>query len=158
GRNPETRNVRVIGASMTRRHGASVGRDDPLVTGRWSEHIPSRRPGGMLMTSCPSDEQLTGLLTDSLSPAERDAVARHVEGCVSCQAQLARLTGSPDTEMWHRAEHPPRDRRAEEGLMSRLKRMLSPLTPSDQVEAAKSAGRPAAVGCEQPAVPGFEIL
>ena len=118
------------------------------------------------MTLCPSDEKLTGLLADALSTAERDALARHVEGCASCQEQLARLTGTPDPETWRRAEHPPRGSGAEEGMMRRLKRMPSWLAPTDPMQAARPAGhsphavirRPAAVGCERPAVPGYEIL
>ena len=118
------------------------------------------------MTLCPSDEKLTGLLADALSTAERDALARHVEGCASCQERLARLTETPDPETWRRAEHPPRGSRAEEGMMRRLKRRPSWLAPTDPMQAARLAGhsphavirRPAAVGCERPAVPGYEIL
>ena len=54
------------------------------------------------MISCPSDEELTGLLADTLGTAERDALARHVEGCTSCQAQLGRLTATLDLEAWRR--------------------------------------------------------
>ena len=118
------------------------------------------------MTLCPSDEKLTGLLAEALSTAERDALARHVEGCASCQEQLARLTGTPDPETWRRAEHPPRGSRAEEEMMRRLKRRPSWLALSDPMQAARPAGhsphavirRPAAVDCERPAVPGYEIL
>ena len=125
-----------------------------------------RCPRNTLMTLCPSDEKLTGLLADALSTAERDALARHVEGCASCQEQLARLTGTPDSETWRRAEHPPRGSRAEEAMMRRLKRRPSWLAPTDPMQAARPAGhsphavirRPAAVGCERPAVPGYEIL
>ena len=56
------------------------------------------------MTVCPSDEKLADLLADTLSTAQRDTLARHVEGCASCQDKLARLTGTPDTESWRRAE------------------------------------------------------
>jgi serine/threonine protein kinase len=92
------------------------------------------------MTLCPSNEKLTGLLAEALSTAERDALARHVEGCASCQQQLARLTRIPDAETWRRAGHPRRGSRAEDEMMRRLKR------------------RPAAVDCEPQAVPGYEIL
>jgi serine/threonine protein kinase len=118
------------------------------------------------MTFCPSDEKLAGLLADALGPAERDALAGHVEGCASCQARLARMTGARDRETWRRAEHPPRDSRAEEEMVRRLKRMPSWLAPTGPMPAARSAGpspdtgirRPAAVGCEWPVVPGYEIL
>src|SRR5262249_2660166 len=117
-------------------------------------------------TRCPSAEELTGLLAEALSTAERDTLARHVEGCASCQEQLARLTGNADPETWRRAEHPPRDSRAEEEMMRRLKQRPSWLAPSDPMQAARLAGyphhavirRPAAVDCERPAVPGYEIL
>ena len=59
------------------------------------------------MTSCPPDETLTGLLADALGPAERDTLARHVEGCAACQDRLARLTGTPDTKMQRSNGHPP---------------------------------------------------
>jgi hypothetical protein len=35
------------------------------------------------MTHCPSDEQLTALLADTLSPAEQDALVGHVDGCAA---------------------------------------------------------------------------
>jgi serine/threonine protein kinase len=118
------------------------------------------------MPSCPSDEQLTGLLADALSAAERDALAGHVEGCASCQEQLAHLSETPDAEVWRLAEHAPRGSRAEEGVMRRLKQMPSWLTLPPASQAAKAAEnspppklrRPAAVSCEWPAVPGYEIL
>ena len=51
-------------------------------------------------------------------------------------------------------------------MMRRLKRRPSWLAPTDPMQAARLAGhsphavirRPAAVGCERPAVPGYEIL
>lgn len=112
------------------------------------------------MTICPFGEKLANLLADDLSTVGRDALARHVEGCTSCQEHLARLTGTPHTEMWRRAEHPPRNSQAEEKMMRRLKRMVA--VPK---QAARSAGhsapavihRPTAEG-EWPAVPGYEIL
>ena len=118
------------------------------------------------MSPCPSDDDLTGLLADALSTDDRDVIARHVEGCASCQEQLARLTATPDTETWRRANRPPSGSKAEEGVMWRLKRMPPWLVPADPTRVARSAGhshdaaiqRPAAAGCEKPAVPGYEIL
>jgi eukaryotic-like serine/threonine-protein kinase len=118
------------------------------------------------MTLCPSDEKLTGLLTDALSTVERDTLVRHLEACASCQEQLARLTETPDLETWRRAENSRRASRAEESVMGRLKRRLSSLAPTDPTHAARLARHPprplirrsAAVGCERPAVPGYEIL
>lgn len=118
------------------------------------------------MTSCPSDEELTDLLADALAAAERDALARHVEGCASCQEQLARLSRLPDTDMWRRSEHLPRGVSGEDGVMWRLKRMPSGLAAAEPTRAERTDGRPhhagthgsAAVGCELPAVPGYEIL
>src|SRR6516162_9156275 len=118
------------------------------------------------MPSCPSDAKLTGLLADALSKAERDALARHVEGCASCQEQLARLTGATDTERWRRAEQLPQASRAEEGMMRRLKQMPPWLAPTPQEPQASptcplpDAGIPLPVteGCEPSAVPGYEIL
>ena len=59
------------------------------------------------MPSCPCDQTLTRLLAGALSKAERDALARHVEGCAACQDRLARLTGTPDTKMRRSNGHPP---------------------------------------------------
>ena len=117
------------------------------------------------MSSCPSNEQLTGLLSDSLSVGERDGVARHVEGCGACQQALARLTGIPDTEKWLRAEHPPRGSDDEEELVRRLKRT----SPSSASLLSEPAERPAgdspgvvaaaaAREAERPAVPGYDVL
>ena len=56
------------------------------------------------MTFCPSDEQLAGLLADTLSTVERDALVRHVEECTPCQEKLPRLTGALKTAPWQRAQ------------------------------------------------------
>jgi serine/threonine protein kinase len=117
------------------------------------------------MTSCPSDEELAGLLADAPGTAERDGLVGHVEGCASCQARLDHLTEAADTEMWRRAEHPPQGPRAEEALVRRLKQAPTRLAPDAPPPAAGPAGGspravvhgPGAVG-EPPAVPGYEIL
>src|SRR5262249_122877 len=116
------------------------------------------------MTRCPSEEQLTGLLADALSVAERDALARHVEGCASCQEWLARLAGTPDPGMWLPDEHPPQCSEAEERMIQRLKQVSWWLGPTVPMQPARSDGhspgtvirRPAA-SCEWPTVPGYEI-
>src|SRR5213076_3215809 len=84
--------------------------------------VSSEVPRITHMPFCPADEELTGLLADALSTAERDALTRHVEGCASCQEQLARLTETFDTETWRRGENPLQGSEAEEGMMGRLKR------------------------------------
>jgi WD40 repeat protein/serine/threonine protein kinase len=118
------------------------------------------------MSACPSAVQLSGLLADELSRAEQDAVARHVEGCLSCQEQLARLTGTPESETWLHAKPLPLGPEDEEASMGRLKRKAqSPLpirlgqanTPaSSRSRAADPA--PDALELQRPAVPGYEIL
>ena len=118
------------------------------------------------MPSCPSDETLTGLLADTLTTAERDSLARHVEGCVPCQEKLARLTGTPDTETWRRAGHPPQGSEAEGGMVRRLKQVPPSTTAYRPGRADRPAGdspppadpAPAAVVSEPPAVPGYQIL
>jgi serine/threonine protein kinase len=118
------------------------------------------------MIICPSNEKLTGLLAEALTAAGRNAVARHVERCASCQERLAGLTGAADPEVWPRAGPRARGSEAEEELIARLKQRHSLLTLSDPTQAAMPAGhsppavirRPAGVGCEWPAVPGYEIL
>src|SRR3954452_15785702 len=116
------------------------------------------------MPSCPSDERLTGLLADALTPAERDSLARHVEGCAPCQEKLARLTGTPDTEMWRCARHPPQGSEAEEGVVRRLKRVPPSSAAPRPGQTDRPAGdsphaadpTPAAADSEPTAVPGFE--
>src|SRR5262245_57803794 len=85
--------------------------------------LPPQRPRSHLMRPCPSDETLTGLLAEALTTAERDRLARHVEGCAPCQEKLARLSGTPDTQRWRRAGHPPQGSEAEEGMVCRLKQV-----------------------------------
>jgi serine/threonine protein kinase len=118
------------------------------------------------MPSCPSDATITGLLADALTTAERDRLARHVEGCAPCQEKLARLTETPDTERWRRAEHPPRGPEAEEGVVRRLKRVppSAAAHPPEQADRPTAdwppaaAPTPLAVVSDPPAVPGFEVL
>src|SRR5262245_40028259 len=120
------------------------------------------------MTSCPSDEKLTGLLAEVLSPAERDVVALHVEGCARCQEQLARLTVTPAAAKWNDAM-PFDNSSAEEKLMRRLKRKALWLPPTVATPGGPMQDRPIrnslhagnrkfAAECELPAVPGYEIL
>src|SRR5438270_11554051 len=108
---------------------------------RASIGLSSEVPRNTHMPFCPSAEELTGLLADALSTAGRDALARHVEGCASCQEQLARLTATPDRETWRLAEHPPRGSRAEERMMRRLKQMPSWLAATDPTQAGRPAGQ-----------------
>jgi eukaryotic-like serine/threonine-protein kinase len=116
------------------------------------------------MTYCPSREKLRGFLADALSTAERDAVARHVEGCASCEEQLASLTGTLETEMWRRGEHLPRD--SEQKVVKRLKQMPWLLAPTVLIQPAKPvchslhgvSHASAVVGCDWPTVPGYTIL
>lgn len=111
------------------------------------------------MPSCPSDETLTGLLAEALTTAERDSLARHVERCAHCQEKLARLTATPDTELWPRAGHLPQASEAEEGVVRRLKRVPLSAAASCPRRADGPAGPTrAATDSELPAVPGFEIL
>jgi eukaryotic-like serine/threonine-protein kinase len=117
------------------------------------------------MSSCPSRERLAGLLADELGTADRDAVARHVEGCLLCQDALARLTGIPEAEIWLRAEHPPRGPADEEETVGRLKRLVpSAGVRSDQAETRVGlpSGAPgqvsAAVDAAWPDVAGYEIV
>jgi WD40 repeat protein/serine/threonine protein kinase len=107
------------------------------------------------MTPCPPDEQLTALLADGLTEAERDAVARHVEGCAACQGRLADLTGG-DAETWLRAGRPEPGCAAEEGVVHRLKRRA----PAGGEAATEQAGPRPRAGTDWgwPAVPGYEIL
>jgi WD40 repeat protein/serine/threonine protein kinase len=108
------------------------------------------------MTSCPANEQLANLLADALGAAERDAVAGHVEECVSCQEKLARLTDAPDTKVWRCAERPPQGAADEEMIVRRLKSMI----PS--AARVRSEAKEVSVGplhpVPWPAIPGYDIL
>lgn len=117
------------------------------------------------MIFCPSDEQLSGLLDDALSPAERDALARHVESCASCQEQLACLTAAPETEPWRHAEQSLQGTEGEEVLIRRLKQIPPWLATAVHEQGTSSGqltddGGPlhGVAGSEPPAVPGYEIL
>jgi serine/threonine protein kinase len=118
------------------------------------------------MNLCPSDQKITGLLVDALSPAERDALARHLEGCASCQQKLARLTATAVPETWRRAVQPPRGSSAEEGIMQRLKSRPPWQAIADPTQEAMAnvhspravSRKPGSVGGERPAVPGYEIF
>ena len=88
---------RLIATPMPRRHGPPAGRVRPVVSRREEANhgLPSQVTRDTLMIPCPSDEELTGLLAGALSAAEGDTLARHVEGCASCQSRLTRLTATP---------------------------------------------------------------
>jgi serine/threonine protein kinase len=118
------------------------------------------------MTFCPSDEQYSDLLADALTVADRDILARHVEGCASCHDKLAHLARTPNAESWRRAAQPAPDCEAEEAVVRRLKQVLPSLAATRLEQAVGPAGdspqaagaTPAAIAAEPPAVPGFEIL
>ncbi len=117
------------------------------------------------MPSCPSDQTLTGLLADALATAERDSLARHLEGCALCQEKLARLTEAPETRQWRRAEPRPLGSKTEEGVLRRLKR-VSPPSAAPRLgradgpagDSPQAAPTPAGANSELPAVPGYEVL
>jgi serine/threonine protein kinase len=118
------------------------------------------------MRSCPSDETLTGLLAYALTTAERDSLARHLEGCDHCQEKLACLTETPDTAMWQRVRHQPQGCEVEARVLRRLKRMRPSAAAHrlEQVNKAACDSLPAAdhtavaLASEPPAVPGYKIL
>jgi WD40 repeat protein/serine/threonine protein kinase len=104
------------------------------------------------MTRCPEGEQLARLLAEQMSPPEQDALARHVEGCASCQEKLARLTSRSDTASWQRGAHPPPGMPAEDDVVRRLKHAL-PAAAWARLETAAAPSVP-----DRPSVPGYEIL
>jgi serine/threonine protein kinase len=117
------------------------------------------------MTFCPPEEKLAGLLADALSPEERDALARHIEECASCQEQLARLTEAPEGRMSRRAEQLPQDPGVEEAVVRRLKQISWQWVPTVRLHAARPTGHSLTAGIHEPAanpewpsVPGYEIL
>jgi serine/threonine protein kinase len=121
---------------------------------------------GFIMSACQSDEKLASLLAEALSTAERDTLSHHVEGCATCQEQLARLAETIDSEPWPRAGPPVEASPAEEETMRRLKRRPSWSALSDPMHAARFADHArlaltrttGAADCERPTVPGYEIL
>ena len=44
------------------------------------------------MQPCPSDQTIDALLSGLSPPAERDAVAGHIDSCRTCQLSVARLS------------------------------------------------------------------
>jgi WD40 repeat protein/serine/threonine protein kinase len=110
------------------------------------------------MIPCPADEELSGFLADSLGAAERDALARHVDLCATCQEKLASWTVTPDGDTWRRAEHPLRGSETEEDVVRRLKRLCQPPESVNDEQGASLAGRPNYGSEPLPTVPGYEIL
>jgi serine/threonine protein kinase len=118
------------------------------------------------MSLCPTNGKLAHLLDDALSKEERDALARHVERCGSCQERLSQLTDTPELDTRRRAEHPSPGSSTEERLMRRLKGTRLSLEPDDLPTAAIPASRPpdlvirdaAGVPYDGPTVPGYEIV
>src|SRR5262249_10284359 len=78
--------------------------------------------------------------------------------CTSCQEKLARLTESPDAEVWCRAGHSPQGSEAEEEVIRRLKHASPPLAVHRLEQADRPAGASLHAAAPPPAVPGFEIL
>jgi eukaryotic-like serine/threonine-protein kinase len=118
------------------------------------------------MTVCPSDEQFSNLLADALSTAEWDALARHVEGCASCQDKLGRLAETPEIKTWRRAEQSTQGSDAEDRIVLRLKRRRPPSENGGPAHIAGTTGHSTdsgdvmsgGIGAEWPVVPGYELL
>jgi eukaryotic-like serine/threonine-protein kinase len=113
------------------------------------------------MAFCPSDEELANLLIDTLSAAQRDVVARHVEGCAACQERLASLTGTLGTQIWRRPENSFSACHAEEKVIQRLKEVSPPavsLPGARPAGPSANSGNRGSVSSDWPVVPGYEIL
>ena len=113
------------------------------------------------MTSCPFGDKLTDLLAEALTASQRHDIAQHVDGCVSCRDQLARMTAMPELDMRLHAEHSPSE--TEGAMMQRLKNFSSDSHPTF----IQRGGRPADLAdstprekivFDPPNVPGYEIL
>ena len=102
-----------------------------------------------LMGNCPTDEDLSGFLNDSLPVHEVSRVSTHVDGCTHCQVRLDKLTGDED------------------GAVARYKGLSS----SSSLESSRQESSPDAgtliVGLDPlprarlvglPSVPGFDVL
>jgi serine/threonine protein kinase len=107
---------------------------------------------------CPSDEQLSALLIDTLTATQRDTVVRHVEGCASCQDKLAHLAGVPTPESWRRAGQPARGSEAEDRVVRRLKQIRPPAGDAGPEHTTRPADRSPHASDPVPAVPGYEML
>jgi eukaryotic-like serine/threonine-protein kinase len=115
------------------------------------------------MTHCPSDEKLEALLNESLTTAERGAIAEHVERCAMCIDKLARV--STDSGVWRPAGS-PQPSAEEDETMNRLKEALRfsdriPPNHHDALTLDAAPGRPAStatIDFEIPSVPGYEII
>ncbi len=51
----------------------------------------------MLVATCPSREELVDYAVGKLSDEDADALAAHLDGCPSCQAELAALPEADDS-------------------------------------------------------------
>ena len=104
-------------------------------------------------------------MADSLSDAECEDVARHVDGCPACQAKLAQLTAASGGKDFQGPERTAAHDDAENAIIGRLK-TARPTPDSiatgpadatlklDKRQPATAASRE----IEWPAVPGYEIL
>src|SRR6516165_1414240 len=108
------------------------------------------------MTSdCPAKEHLELLLAERLSDPEREAVARHVEGCAGCREVLARLVEDAGDDPW------PPGPRAESSLafLNELARSPPPevWTLGPAIDSPDPLG---ATPCTRvlPRVPGYGVL
>jgi tetratricopeptide (TPR) repeat protein/tRNA A-37 threonylcarbamoyl transferase component Bud32 len=92
------------------------------------------------MTDCPSVARLERLLEDRLEPAERAAVAAHVETCRACQGCLERLVGDVPAPTAGNSADTPRSRRR-------------PVAPGTDTMPGPPPEPPV-----PPSVPGYSIL
>jgi WD40 repeat protein/serine/threonine protein kinase len=110
---------------------------------------------------CPPRPQLERLLAEHLDPDADAALTRHVEGCASCQALLAELSGGGRRE----AEPPRAETDPAEGVIRRLKGRppagplaLRPGQAKGPGIAGTAVGLRAADLPALPQVPGYEVL
>src|SRR5262245_17987040 len=117
------------------------------------------------MTHCPSNATLARLLFDSLSAAELDPFAEHIDNCAECQDKLMQLTELPDDPLRQYAAVLSSGSQTEDQVVRRLKlaQFLSApnsLDPEESPTLDAPQGDPtqsATIDFESPSVPGYEI-
>jgi hypothetical protein len=101
-------------------------------------------------TACPGLDELRRLPYGGLTPAEADALERHVEGCPACAARLADLLDAATLPGPTRSYHEPQDVKT---LLSRL-RAAPPPEGRPAAAAAPEAGADACAYLTPPEAPG----
>ncbi len=119
------------------------------------------------MSSCPSREQLQGLLAGTLSGDVEQRLSTHVETCGPCQHLLDELTGCGPALPSSGARRPPSSAscpKLSDDQLHRLRHLLPPCSSADAASPphGRTSGGPGAARevpeGEWPHIPGYEVI